>query len=189
MKRPFFLAVAAIAIFSACTSSNQDVKKDLSPADKLLDEKLYSEALDIQDAAKCIKIISKELQKECADVINALKITEKAVANSDTKACGEITLSRYRENCEAEVEEKLIQAENQKNLEKELQKNDEIDSQAFEKDDESLCEEIGDENQRNSCYYNVLTNRALDKKDTSICAKISAKDMMENCQNVVKGLN
>lgn len=188
MKKIIFL-LATVAIFSACNSSKPDAKTELSLADQLLDEQLYAEAIGAQNAEKCTKIAAKDLQKECENVVDALKITEKALTDSDKKICGQIELERYQENCEAQVEEAQANVEKQKTLAKELEKNDAIDTKALSEDNEKLCEEIQDENQKNSCYYNVLTNRALTDKDSEICLKIPSKELQTNCQNTVKGLN
>lgn len=188
MKKIIFLLAATVAIFSACNSSKPDAKTELSIADRLLDEQLYEEAIGAQNGEKCSKIAAKDLQKECANVVDALKITEKALTDNDKKICGQIELERYRENCEAQVEESTAQIEKEKNLEKEVVNNNEIDSRARTQDNEKLCEEIIDENQKNACYYNVLTNRALSQKDIAICKQIPSQEQVLSCQSTLKDI-
>lgn len=189
MKKIIFLLAATVAIFSACNNSNTDTKTELSLADRLLDEQLYAEAIATQNAEKCAKIAAKDLQKECANVVDALTITEKALTDNDKKICGQIELKRYRENCEAQVlaaieakEAKAKRVETDKKLEEQIRN---TETKAINNGDPDLCNSIEDENQKYTCRYNVVINRAVEAKDSELCELIGKETVTLECKNLV----
>ncbi|MBI4235468.1 hypothetical protein HY604_04175 [Candidatus Peregrinibacteria bacterium] len=189
MKKTFFLLIAAITIISACSSPKPDSKADLSLADQLLDEQLYSEAIGVKDAEKCTKIAAKDLQKECADVVDAIKITKKAVSDDDQNACEKIELKRYRENCENSVSTAIEAkeayaklAETDRKLEDQIQS---AEAKAIDSGDPDLCNSIEDENQKYSCKYNVVVNKAVSAKNPELCEVIGKEPVILECKNAV----
>lgn len=76
------------------------------------------------------------------------------------------------------------------NRELDLSNQDEIrdlSDEAVTSDDISKCDLITDENQKNSCKYNIVLKEAMEKDDESICDKIGNKDFTSLCkQNFIE---
>lgn len=182
MKKTFFLLITAITIVSACSSPKPNSKSDLSLADQTLDQQLYSEAVGSGNVEKCAKIMAKDLKQECADIVNAITITNKAIIDGDKKACANIELERYRENCEDSVSSDIEAKDADRKVEENIQA---TEAKAIASADPNVCNSIDDENQKYSCRYNVVVNQAIAAKNPKLCQAIGRESVVLECENAV----
>ena len=54
---------------------------------------------------------------------------------------------------------------------------------AVESDDPELCDEIQEEESKDTCLYNILTNQAIQKEDATICEQIGRADLIKLCED------
>lgn len=69
----------------------------------------------------------------------------------------------------------VITAEEQVRLESE--------QKAVDKADVSICDEIEDKNEKYTCKYNVLADKALKENNPLICDQIGHEAFIKNCKN------
>lgn len=173
---PIFLVLSVFV--TGCNFANSD--KSLSKkGDAVLDQQFYDQATQSNDLALCNKIFDKDMKSECASIVDAGKLTKKAVSELNIALCKTITIERYRTACEIQVQP-LIDAK-QADSERLT-----IEQKAYDQQNAKLCDQIKDENQRASCKYNIIANQPATKKDPSLCEGIGQKDMVTRCKEISK---
>ncbi len=173
--------------------AQQTAQTQMQPAqnsDELLDQQLFISATQGgagQEA--CDQISDEALKNDCSQVVAAGAITSEALEKMDTSLCSDIELERYETACVTAIEkeemreqEALLAAQQREEMMAEVNR---ISSEAKEKDDESLCAQIADENHKNSCIFNIVANRAYETGDTALCDSLPLEDMVATCQAVV----
>lgn len=158
MKTKFLIIALAIfsAIFlAACFGNEQedDVPQPESQeinADTILDNKLFEEAVNSNDASKCDAIKASLKKDECKIVLQSLDLMGKAAQSKDKSLCVQIKLERYKTLCENNVEKAIAE-------EKEEETTQSIEQEAIKKQDPNLCDQIKDENQKAACKFNVTS--------------------------------
>lgn len=184
------LVILGTLLLSGCNLLSKDEPQSTTPAvvnaDTLLDQQIYSRAIGAKDAKACATIKDAMMKTECVDVVNALILTDQAVAKLDDGLCGDIKLKRYEEECENQVESLVEQkdaAEKQKELTaKQEEERVAIEQKAVDNGDYKLCDSIKDGDQKYSCRYNVLVNDAVTTKDPATCDKIGEETFAQNCK-------
>ncbi|MDP2642937.1 MAG: hypothetical protein Q8P62_03790 [Candidatus Peregrinibacteria bacterium] len=170
---PIFLILSVFV--AGCNFSNSN--KSLSEkGDAVLDQQFYEQATQSNDLALCNKIFDKDMKSECASIVDAAKLTRKAVSELNIELCKAITIDRYKTACETQVQPLIDAKKADENTAK-------VGQQAYDQQNAKLCDEIKDEDQKASCKYNILANQAIAKKDPSICEGIGLKAMIEQCKN------
>ncbi len=70
----------------------------------------------------------------------------------------------------------------QEERENELENVQEIKSRALSAGDSELCNEISDENHRNTCILKVVEIKARELNDPSVCEEIGIEEMTQACK-------
>jgi len=186
MKKFLAILLLATLVLSGCSlfekketalQATQEVN-----ADSILDNQIYEQAVLNKDAGSCDEVLNAATKEECKKVVDALILTDKAVQKMDDSYCEDIKLERYAKNCEELVEGNIErEEENEKAIEQD-ENNLEIEQQAVDKGDATLCDGITEESRKNACKYNVLANQALQKNDKTICEGIDAETLIADCE-------
>lgn len=192
MKKFLAILLLALLAFSGCSLFEKEETK-AEPAElnsaTVLDNEAYKWATSDKNVELCANISDTAKKDECIRVVDALVLTDKAIAELNDDICGEIEIEDYEKNCDAVVKSKLGQKKMEEEKIAELQKDEEeragIEKEAIEKKDPKICDEIEDENQKSSCKYNVIVNIAIEQKDAKQCEAIESKDMVTECENFV----
>jgi hypothetical protein len=180
MKNTLAVLFLSSLILTACGGSTS------KPADKVLDNSIFTEATGSGNISRCNDILDKALKASCEQVIDDRTATSAAVSDLDKSKCGKVSDERYRKECETQVDEKIDFKKKNENLVKELESNSQIENEALKNDDDNLCKKIEDLNQKNTCLYNVIANRAITKKDKSICKQLPTAEIISSCEGNVK---
>lgn len=183
------LAVSFIA--TGCNLLNKEevtsTTAEVVSADTVLDQQIYQRAIDLKDAKACDTIKNEDVKSECGDVVNALVLTDKAVAELDDDFCGDIKLERYEEECEARVASILEQKEAEEKKKAEYEKYQEeklsIEQKAIDSKDFTICDSIKDKSGKDQCQYNVLANLAIANNDIRECDKIENPSSVILCKD------
>lgn len=192
-----FLAVLSLAVLllSACNLFEKGKTEPESTeinSVTVLDNEAYKWATSDKNVELCANISNTAKKDECIKVVDALILTDKAIAELDENICREIEIESYEKNCKDVTESKLEQQEADSKKVKELEKANEeateIEGKAMAEDNEDICNDIKDENQKYSCRFNILANRALLEKNVKICEKIGDKEFAKTCVETVEGL-
>lgn len=184
MKKILLFIVAAL-LFTACSKATPQTS--VSPStDNFLDNQILTDALNSENPERCTEIADQSLKTECEASIAALKTTEKAVQKSDKKLCNTITIDRFKTNCLSKVDAKIADDNKLQDLLKEDQKRLKISQKAYDKGDYKLCEQIADENQRETCKFNVITKLAADKNKPELCESLSTEEDIMTCKQSLK---
>lgn len=186
MKK-FIPLAFALVIFAACTSSNSDTKIETSAdtivnADTVLDDQLFSQATSQSNLEKCKQISNQARKDECKMVVEGLTITAEAVKTLDASLCKDIENERYEENCESSVNDAIADKESYKKAVAEANEAEQarlaIETQATQKGDYEICNQIEDEGQKASCKFNVISASG----NISLCDEIGDPDLIEFCK-------
>lgn len=179
------------AIFLAACGATKDKSSDT--ADEILDQDIFTQAVNTNNPDRCKDIINKDVSKECAEVVEARQLTEQAMNSLSDSKCESIKIKRYKEECGKSVVEAKKASDQQESAIKEQEKNNqitlEIEQKAINDNDYTVCDEIADENQQYSCKYNVLANQAAQKNDLSLCKEIGRDDLILRCKDGVTNKN
>lgn len=172
MKKTFLLLSAVvIAIYlTACSSQTKT-----TPADQLLNDDIFKQATNDNNLARCKDILDSKLKSSCEQVINDRNITNDAVSTLDKGKCKKVSDERYRQNCETQIDTKM-EAKNADT------KRLSIEQSAVDKKDPSICDQIEDNNQKYSCRYNIIVNKAIQEKNPEICETIGKESVVEECK-------
>ncbi|MBT3704939.1 hypothetical protein HOG17_04125 [Candidatus Peregrinibacteria bacterium] len=182
MKKLLSFALISTLLFSGCGLSNKAEETPQVPdeelsADSLLDEDLYTSAIETKDIEKCGKILNEAKKVECTDLINAILLTDKATNENDDDYCDDIKLDRYKENCMDEVAE----VEKAEGFEDFLVDQDTISHSLIENDDLEGCESLEVEAEKLECNHNILVDRAMAQNDTNYCEKLGDQESIDSC--------
>lgn len=178
MKKLIPIFLVLFVFVTGCNFANSD--KSLSKkGNAVLDQQFYDQATQSSDLALCNKILDKDMKSECASIVDAGKLTRKAVSELNIDLCKTITIERYKTACETQVQP-LIDAK-QADSERLT-----IEQKAYDQQNAKLCDQVKDENQKVACRYNIITNQAIEKKDPSLCNGIGQKDIIEKCKGMAK---
>ncbi len=190
MKKPllFVAILTTLIFFTACGQiENPRLQDDpQTTADKILDERILSDAIRAKNAEECERIESKAMQQECKDVIEANLMIEEAVENADKGLCRKIKLERYKEECEAQVARKIEELEIIAERKRQEEIRGKIAQEAYDTKNPNLCGEILDKNMRASCEFNAVIDKVQETKDASLCDKISKEGLRESCKEYAK---
>lgn len=186
MKK-FIPLAFALVVFAACNSAGEQTAEPVTiNADTVLDDQLFSQATSQNNLEKCKQISDQAREDECVVVVEGLTITEEAVKTLDSSLCGDIKDERYRENCVNSVEETVAANEALAKAEAEALKKDQerltIESEAIDKGNADICNDMEDENQKYSCRYNVLVSQAMQNNDPSLCDEIGEDNYIKECK-------
>ena len=179
MKKILSCLFLSSLLLTACGGSSAapaQVSDSANPADKLLDNNIFSEATSGGNVKRCADILDATLKASCVQVVNDKKATDAAIAAVDTSLCGKVTNARYKQECERQVGVKV----EARDLDAKIQS---VDEESIKKMDPSLCDQITQENVRASCKYNVIIGLAMQKKDPSLCEGIGLKAFIDQCKS------
>ncbi len=190
MKKLYFFSTIALVLvtLSACQLDEEKTVQGEVNANTVLDNQIFDLATKTNKSESCSEISSADKKQECIDVIDSNLKTIEAVTKGDKKLCKDISLDRYKENCENRVEIALDSA----NAEKDAKEEDEklqaeilsIESTAIKNNDANTCNDIKDEGPKYACRYNVLANIALQKGTPSSCNEIGQDSYTAKCQSL-----
>lgn len=169
MKNTLAILLLSGLLFTACGGST------IKPADKILDNSIFTEATDSGSISRCNDILDKELKTSCEKVIDDRNATNVAIADMDKSKCNKVSDERYKKECETQVDA-AVKAKNDE--EKRL----EIGKKASDTGDFTICNQISDEDQAASCRYNILANQAMQQKNQSLCDNIGKKEFVDQCK-------
>ena len=162
MKKNFaYLAafgLTGLVVLSGCSLSgdNQKSKEYVAPtADTILDDELFSDAIQGRSLLKCNMIADATKKSECTVVIESFKFTYEALAGGDVKLCKKIELPRYRELCELEVKANENAAIDSEKEEARVQGEADKVSELIQKGDLEGCKTLADANFRGMCEANI----------------------------------
>lgn len=188
MKTKFLLIGALILIavgLSGCFWQEEEKPEQKSgevSADTILDNKLFEDAVASNNAAICDKIKSATKKEECKTVLASFDLMARAEESKDKSLCSQIKLERYRTTCENEIETLII-------TEKSANERLEVEQEAVDKQDPSICNKIIDQNQKASCKFNAIVDKASQKNDKLLCNLIEHSGLIEQCLETVKTNN
>ncbi len=184
------LILAVTFLATGCNLFNKEevtsTTAEVVSADTVLDQQIYQRAIGSKDAKVCETITDKAVKAECGDVVDALVLTDKAVAELDDDFCGDIKLERYEDECEVRVASILGQKEAEEKKQEKITKYQEeklsIEQKAIDEKDFSICASIEEVSDKYQCQYNVLANLAVSKKDINECTKIEDESLVTLCR-------
>jgi len=187
------LVILGTLLLSGCNLLNKEeatsTTAEVVSADTILDQQIYQRAIDSKDAKACDTIKDEAVKNECEDVVNALVLTDEAVAELDDDFCGDIKLERYEEECENRVqlliEQEVLAKKQAEQMQKQDEENASIAKEAYEKQDFTICDKMEDQNQKYTCRFNVLTDLAKSKQDITYCDKIEKESYIEECKSII----
>jgi hypothetical protein len=197
-KMKKLLALVLItSLFSACgliseTEKPAEEKQIISDesmelVDAQADNSFLNSAMSTKDKSFCEKIKNTVKKNDCMIIVSDLIQLDEALAKLDKKLCENIRLESYKTSClsNIEIEEKeklneLLELE-KRNNEREIMNN--IELEAHNKKDYSLCNKILDENIKLTCKYNVIIDIVNDTKNKSLCDEIGDIEMISICKN------
>ncbi len=187
-KHLTFIAVAALTL-TACISdpgpvdppttegSETEEGSQYSESDALLDQDLFSRATTNRTMETCDEIVKQELAEECRAIIDSLEKIEAAVTKVSKALCADITLERYEEDCENQVQLLLDEQAEKRVEEKAREEVTEIEEAL----NLEACSSIEAEHLRDQCLVNVSTGLATRDKDSQHCETIKDYPQYETC--------
>lgn len=179
MKKILAFSLFLLSVLTACSSLNSETQLN---ADAILDEKLYSEAVQSNSLDLCSQIQDGR-EKDCKIVVASNLITDEAVKKLDMKMCDQIENERYKEFCVSKV--KAQKADRQK-LEEEskfIKNQNKLMNELISQGSVEECGKIEDLNYRENCKNNILTNKAISEKDQKYCDQIKDESLAELCRS------
>jgi len=175
------LSLSACGLFEKEENAQPEILPEIN-ADTLLDNQIYENAVIEKDSGSCAKILNETKKKECENVVDAMNLTDKAVQKADDSYCDNIKLERYLENCEELVRANAERKELNEKAEQKDKENLNAEQEAVDNGDPVFCEKITDESRKNACKYNVLANQAIEKNDKTLCKNIGSEPLIANCE-------
>lgn len=184
------LVILGTLLLSGCNLLNKEevtsTTAEVVSADTVLDQQIYKRAIDSKDAKACDTIKDEAVKSECGDVVNALVLTDKAVSELDEEFCGDIKLERYEEECENRVASILEQQEVEEEKQAEIAKQEEerlnVEKEAVNTGDYTICNQLKEERTQAFCKYNTLASKAINTKDETLCDKIGLEELVNLCK-------
>lgn len=172
MKKLLLLSAIAV-IFTAC--GNTDKPVDQVPvaeptaaetaepatattaltADSILDNKLFSQALNSADSEFCDGIVDASVKTECQEVVEALQLTTTALANNDKSSCESISLDRYKASCLQSLSKQIEKEAAREKILSNITEENELMNQYIEKGELEKCDSLENEGFRESCKVNI----------------------------------
>lgn len=162
-------------------NSNNETTDATSKSDEILDDIILTNAMNSSDSSKCSEILDKEKSSECSNITESLKLIDEAVSTLDESKCNSITLERYKEVCSVNLKEATEIANKNEIQQNEIIKMQTVSQQALDAKDISKCDQLTDAAMY-SCRTNVLTNQAIEKNDPTICEQIGDQEFIDGCK-------
>lgn len=202
MKKLLILCFVSAIVLSACSSSpdpyiteqeNSSDNSSQSTSDNILDNKIFQQAVQENNLAKCSEILDEAMQNECDQIVDSVIKTQNASADLSVSDCDDIKLERYRENCISLVkeaqQEKIDRQNSDAELEQVLKDRESLNSQALANNDISYCKDIGDKNFVQECIYNVIISPDYPATSSSVCAELDNQGLRDLCESDPKWSN
>lgn len=104
---------------------------------------------------------------------------EDAIESLDVAKC-ETLDTEYKESCIKAIQDKIKENSIDETAEQEIEK------QATEQGDPSLCEKIVSENTKADCESNATFTKALKEKNPSYCKNLKQEELISACENALK---
>ncbi len=150
------------------------------------DVQIFNTASANIDVEACESIESENLVEICKEYVATLEITNTAVNNQDESVCDQISDLNLRETCQAEVSARAESSDGASGDSLSSEEYNNILSEATDASDAQVCDQIQDENQKRTCYYNVYSNQAIQAKDTTICENLLDVEDQQACKDFVQ---
>lgn len=179
------IIVLSSLTLTACLAQEAPTEVVITNADEALDNMIYKDAVEMMDVSRCENIAEKFDSVECAKVIVAFDKMEEAVVNMDKALCKDVSFDRYRKECELAVDKAVKQEKDKKMVDQTREEDKSKSKLAIENNDPKLCEDVQEEDSKDTCLYNVLVNQAVQKEDATICEQIGRADLVKLCEGQV----
>ncbi len=191
MKKLLVSGLISALFISGCGwfTETAQIPEKATNADTVLNQEIYDWAVSEKQQDKCAGISDAGIRQECEDVIEGLILTDKAVETLDKSLCGDIALQDYEDNCDEKVAFEITKEEEKNAAEEQAQKDEEnrveLEQEAIDKSDASICDDMKSEEEMYSCKYNVLANKAYAKNNPTICEEIGEESRVEECKKTI----
>lgn len=158
-----FILSAFLLIVPACIGSQEpeeaQPEQSATTADELLDLDIYTRAVNQADISKCDEIMNSDTREECKNVITSLMVTADAETAIDASICDDIPLERYQADCVIKVEEMEAKMSENEEMKTFFDEQNELANKYIEEGNLEGCEELEDENFKEQCKSNILSQR------------------------------
>lgn len=168
MKKIHAILLALVfssVLFSGCNllSGSPEAAPVAVDSDSILDDSLFMNAVNTQDATKCATILDATKKSDCQATVEAMILTDQAVYEMDSSLCNQISLDRYESNCKAMVKAEEDRQEYLEAREEKINEDVKEVSDIINTNDLEGCAKVKDANLRAVCELNILSDRAYEK--------------------------
>lgn len=197
----FIINTDKVIISFAGTPDGEVLASSFLNSASIQDNNLFTRAIQTKNTAYCYLIQDELLKEQCFKVINDQKIIADAIGKEDPTVCEQIVNQPTRDECKdlARAAIELGNKEEQEQKNQQRQQSDQpktthivsnnnwqVETQAMQQDDPSICSRIEKQEDRYECRYQVLVLRAINQKDPSICSQIGNEKWEGYCRGNVK---